>query len=80
MLTAKDFNPEKYLAFAKLLSKLYKRTSSPASMLESYLSVVTKGVCNGEENGQFAWRDFDNRLAFVASPVKGKLIALVRVA
>ena len=71
VLTTKDFNPEKYFSLAKILSRLYMRTGSAAKMLESYLSVMTKGVCNGEENGQFALRDFDNRQAYIVTSVKG---------
>ncbi len=44
---------------------------NPAAMLESYLSVVTKGTCNGEENGTFAAKDYDVRQAYAAGSIKG---------
>ena len=40
-------------------------------MLESYLSVVTKGTCNGEENGMFSTKDYDIRQAYAAGSIKG---------
>ena len=44
---------------------------NPAAMLESYLSVVTKGTCNGEENGMFSTKDYDIRQAYAAGSIKG---------
>ena len=40
-------------------------------MLESYLCVVTRGTCNGEENGTFSTKDYDIRRAYAAGSVKG---------
>ena len=42
-------------------------------MLEHYLSVITKGTCNNEENGKFSVIDFDSRQAFANSQVKCEL-------
>ena len=72
VLLTKDFNPEKYGTLCSLLAKLYSRTGNPAAMLENYLSVVTKGMCNGEENGTFVMKNFDNQQAYVAASIKGK--------
>ena len=47
-------------------------SGNPAAMLESYLSVVTKGSCNGEENGMFSTKDYDIRQAFAAGSIKGR--------
>ncbi|XP_041370439.1 DENN domain-containing protein 10-like isoform X2 [Gigantopelta aegis] len=70
ILTTKDFNPEKYEALSKLLSRQYMKTGNPAHMLEHYLSVITKGTCNNEENGKFSVIDFDSRHAFANSQLK----------
>jgi hypothetical protein len=69
---SKDFNPEKYECLASILTKLYQRTGSPAAMLDSYLSVITKGSCNSDENGMFVTREYETRHAYAAAPVKGK--------
>ncbi|XP_053548645.1 DENN domain-containing protein 10 isoform X2 [Bombina bombina] len=39
-------------------------------MMESYISVLTKGACRSEENGMFLCRDYDQRKAFLSSSVK----------
>ena len=71
VLVAKDFNPEKYVSLCKILSKQYKNSGNPASLLECYLSVITKGSCNVEENGRFTVNDFDVRHAYIAASIKG---------
>lgn len=50
------------------------KTGDASSMLEPYLSVVTKGSCPNEEDGLFLAKDFDPRLSYVASPISGKLL------
>lgn len=40
-------------------------------MMESYIAVLTKGVCQSEENGSFLSKDFDARKAYLAGSVKG---------
>ena len=40
-------------------------------MLERYLSVLTKGTCNGEENGTFSVKDYDTRQAYATGSIKG---------
>ncbi|KAG8435817.1 hypothetical protein GDO86_013672 [Hymenochirus boettgeri] len=47
------------------------KQGSPVPMMESYLSVLTKGACSNEENGTFLCRDYDQRRAFLSSSVKG---------
>lgn len=39
-------------------------------MMESYIAVLTKGVCQSEENGSFLSKDFDVRKAYLAGSVK----------
>ena len=43
-------------------------------MLESYLSVITKGSCSNDDNGLFLAKDFDPRMSYVASPISGKFM------
>lgn len=70
MLTARDFNPEKYGELCGIMARHYMNTGNPSSMLESYLSVVTKGSCSGEENGSFVVKDYDNRQAYATGSIR----------
>ena len=71
-IVTKDFQPEKYESFTKILSECYSLTGSPASLLESYLAVATRGKCKSHDNGIFVSTEFDPRHAFVAASVKGE--------
>lgn len=41
-------------------------------MMESYIAVLTKGICQSEENGSFLSKDFDAQKAYLAGSIKGK--------
>ncbi|KAL3864550.1 hypothetical protein ACJMK2_006222 [Sinanodonta woodiana] len=70
VLVTKDFNPEKYEVLCRVLSQKFCRTGSPATMLEAYMSVVTRGTCAIEENGKFSTSDYSVKKAYTNSKVK----------
>lgn len=70
VVTAKDFNPEKYAALSRILCRTYVKYGTPVKMLESYITVFTKGVCQSDENGSFLIRDYDVRKAYLAGSIK----------
>lgn len=70
VITAKDFNPEKYAAFTRVLCRMYTKHGSPVKMMEGYISVLTKGICQSDENGSFLIKDYDVRNAYLSGSVK----------
>ncbi|KAF7253429.1 Protein FAM45A [Varanus komodoensis] len=50
--------------------RIYLKYGSPVKMMESYISVLTKGICQSEENGSFLSKDFDVRKAYLAGSIK----------
>lgn len=45
---------------------------SPVKMMESYIAVLTKGICQSGRNGSFLSKDFDTQKAYLAGSIKGK--------
>lgn len=55
-----------------LLFRMYIKHGSPVKMMEAYITVLTKGICQSDENGSFFIKDYDVRKAYLAGSVKGK--------
>lgn len=51
---------------------MYIKHGSPVKMMEAYVTVLTKGICQSDENGSFLIKDYDVRKAYLAGSVKGK--------
>lgn len=52
--------------------RMYIKHGSPVKMMEAYVTVLTKGICQSDENGSFLIKDYDVRKAYLAGSVKGK--------
>ncbi|XP_013772539.1 protein FAM45A-like [Limulus polyphemus] len=70
VLQTLEFNPEKYVNLSRILSKIYCKMGDPTAILNLYLSVIIRGSCTTEENGTFLSREFDQKAAFAASPIR----------
>lgn len=57
---------------------MYTKHGSPVKMMEAYVTVLTKGICQSDENGSFLIKDYDVRKAYLAGSVKGKTSQSVR--
>ena len=79
VLLCKDFNPEKYSVLCQLFGKQYLQTGSAAAMLERYLSVLTRGTCNSDENGKFSVNDYGAKEAYAKSQIKGDCSLVCKV-
>ncbi|XP_044071204.1 DENN domain-containing protein 10 isoform X2 [Siniperca chuatsi] len=49
---------------------MYIKHGSPVKMMEAYVTVLTKGICQSDENGSFLIKDYDVRKAYLAGSVK----------
>lgn len=57
---------------------MYIKHGSPVKMMEAYVSVLTKGLCQSDENGSFLIRDYDIRKAYLAGSIKGETQQQIR--
>ncbi|XP_022052026.2 DENN domain-containing protein 10 isoform X2 [Acanthochromis polyacanthus] len=49
---------------------MYIKHGSPVKMMEAYIAVLTKGICQSDENGSFLIKDHDVRKAYLAGSIK----------
>ncbi|CAK8675812.1 unnamed protein product [Clavelina lepadiformis] len=70
ILCGKDFNPEKYSALSRILSRCYDVSGNPVIILEQYLKVLTLGYCQSNNNGVFKVADFDIQKTYLAAKLK----------
>lgn len=54
-----------------LLFRTYIKHGNPVKMMECYIAVLTKGICQSDENGSFLIKDYDVRKAYLAGSLKG---------
>lgn len=60
------------VASASLFSfRTYIKHGSPVKMMDCYIAVLTKGICQSDENGSFLIKDYDVRKAYLAGSLKG---------
>lgn len=60
------------VASASLFSfRTYIKHGSPVKMMECYIAVLIKGICQSDENGSFLIKDYDVRKAYLAGSLKG---------
>ncbi|KAF7994770.1 hypothetical protein HCN44_004242 [Aphidius gifuensis] len=75
ILFTRDFNPQKYEVFTRVMSKMYCKTGDPSEILKLYLSVYTNGTCTTQENGTFLSDDFNGQRLVADSNIRGLIKA-----
>jgi len=69
-----DFNPYLYSCLSQILLSRFMETSSPVTMLEMFLELMTYGKCDSVHNGTINVHDYDAKhWALTQSRVKGQL-------
>jgi len=71
-LVCADFNPLLYSSLSQVLLSRFTETSSPVTVLELFLELMTHGQCHSVNNGTISTRDYDAKhWALSQSRVKG---------
>eukprot|EP01112_Ceratiomyxa_fruticulosa_P018831 TRINITY_DN6079_c0_g2_i4.p1 TRINITY_DN6079_c0_g2~~TRINITY_DN6079_c0_g2_i4.p1 ORF type:complete len:357 (-),score=58.92 TRINITY_DN6079_c0_g2_i4:108-1178(-) len=69
-LIRNGFNPEKFLALARLQSQIYQASGDPVQILQCHLQVFTRGSYESGTLGKFVDADFDPRRAYLVTSIK----------
>ena len=73
VLVCSDFNPHLYSCLSQMLLCRFVETSSPVTVLEVFLELLTHGQCHSVNNGTVTALDFDaNHWALSQSTVTGR--------
>jgi len=72
VLVCADFNPHLYSSLSQILLNQFIETSSPITVLEVFLELMTRGQCHSVNNGTISIHDFDvKHWALSQARVKG---------
>ena len=73
VLVCSDFIPHLYASLSHILLSRFTETSSPVTLLEVFLKLMTHGQCHSVDNGTVSTRDYDvKHWALSQSRVKGR--------
>lgn len=64
--------PKGFGLCSRVFSRMYVKHGSPVKMMEAYIAVLTKGICQSDENGSFLIKDYEVETAYLAGSIKGR--------